>query len=136
FFFIFIPASLAIALVFSSDLRASLFYTTAFAANWLIGAGSYFILPSIGPFYETPIAFMNLPTTPVSELQSLLLDERAEFLRVPLVAGAAQSIGAFASLHVSVYVTAALVAHLLGFSRRIKTVLWVLVVLTVLATVY
>jgi hypothetical protein len=135
-FFVFIPVSLAITLVFSSDLQAGLFYTTAFSANWLLAAGSYFILPSIGPFYATPGAFADLPSTAVAQLQVLLLDERAAFLRDPAAAGAAQSIGAFASLHVSVYVTAALAAHLVGLGRLVKTVLWVLVALTVAATVY
>ena len=53
-FFVFIPVSLAMTLVFSSDLRAGLFYSTAFSVNWLLGAASYFILPSIGPFDADP----------------------------------------------------------------------------------
>ena len=53
-FFVFIPVSLAMTLVFSSDLRAGLFYSTAFSVNWLLGAASYFILPSMGPFEATP----------------------------------------------------------------------------------
>ncbi len=135
-FFIFIPVSLAMTLVFSSDLRAGLFYTTAFSVNWLLGAASYFVLPSIGPFQATPGVFAGLPTTAASQLQAMLLDERASFLRDPMAAGAAQSIGAFASLHVSVYVTAALAVHLLGLGRLAKAGLWLLVALTVLSTVY
>jgi hypothetical protein len=135
-FFVFIPVSLAMTLVFSSDLRAGLFYSTAFSVNWLLGAASYFLLPSIGPFEATPSVFSALPTTAASQLQSLLLDERIGFLRDPAAAGAAQGIGAFASLHVSVYVTAALAMHLLGFGRLAKAGLWILVALTVASTVY
>ncbi|MDP9344669.1 MAG: phosphatase PAP2 family protein, partial [Actinomycetota bacterium] len=135
-FFVFIPVSLAMTLVFSSDLRAGLFYTTAFSVNWLLGAASYFILPSIGPFEATPGVFSGLPSTAASQLQSLLLDERIAFVRDPAAAGAAQGIGAFASLHVSVYVTAALAMHLLGFGRLAKASLWSLVGLTVASTVY
>lgn len=135
-FFVFIPVSLAMTLVFSSDLRAGLFYSTAFSVNWLLGAASYFLLPSIGPFQATPGVFASLPTTAAGQLQSMLLHERASFLLDPAAAGSAQSIGAFASLHVSVYVTAALALHLLGLGRLAKAGLWLLVGLTVLSTVY
>lgn len=95
-FFLFIPATLAIGLVFSRDLQAGLFYTTAQSLNWLLGAGSYFLLPSLGPIYAEPAAFANLPVSGVTQLQDLLLDQRVEFLRDP-AAGTAQSIAAFAS---------------------------------------
>jgi membrane-associated phospholipid phosphatase len=50
--------------------------------------------------------------------------------------GTAQSIGAFASLHVSIFVTAAIAAHLLGLRRSVKVVAWILVALTVGATIH
>jgi PAP2 superfamily len=134
--FAFIPASLALALVFSRDLRAGLFYSTAFSLNWLLAGGSYYLLPSIGPFHDSPGDFAQLPSTAVSALQSMLLDERSAFLRDPTVAGSAQSIGAFASLHVSVYVTAALAAGMLGLPVVLRRLLWVLTGLTVVSTVY
>jgi hypothetical protein len=133
--FVFIPGSLALALVFSRDLQAGLFYTTAQSLNWLLGAASYFMLPSLGPIYVEPAAFANLPTSGVSQLQELLLDQRLEFLRDP-AAGTAQSIAAFSSLHVSIFFTAAVAAHLLGLGRRLKTGAWVLLGLTVAATIY
>ena len=67
-FFAFIPGTLAVALVFSRDLRAGLFYTTAQSLNWLLGAGSYFLLPSVGPIYAEPAAFADLPLTGVGRL--------------------------------------------------------------------
>jgi len=135
-FFAFIPISLALALVFVSDLRAALLYTTALSANWLLAAASYYLIPSIGPFQADPAAFATLPATAVSELQALMVDERAAFLRDPALPGAAQSIGAFASLHVSIWATAALAAHLLGLGRLVRVAAWALVLLTVTATVY
>ncbi len=134
-FFLFIPASLALALVFSRDLQAGLFYATAQSLNWVLGAASYFLLPSLGPIYAEPAAFARLPATEVAHLQGVLLDQRLEFLRDP-VAGTAQSIGAFSSLHVSIFFTAALAAHLLGLGRRLKIVAWVLLGLTAAATIY
>jgi hypothetical protein len=133
--FIFIPVSLALALVFSRDLQAGLFYTTAQSLNWVLGAASYFLLPSLGPIYVEPDAFANLPTSAVTHLQSLLLDQRLEFLDDP-AAGTAQSIAAFSSLHVSIFFTAAVAAHLLGLGRRLKIGAWILLGLTTVATVY
>jgi hypothetical protein len=134
--FFFIPLTLAVSLVFSSRLEEGLFYATALSLNWVIGAGSYYVLPSLGPFAADPAAFSSLPETAVRDLQDLLSSERAEFLSDPAAAGAAQSIGAFASLHVSIFVTGALAAHLLGLQRSIKATLWVLTGVTVLATIY
>jgi membrane-associated phospholipid phosphatase len=133
--FAFIPATLAVGLVFSRDLQAGLFYTTAQSINWLLGAGSYFLLPSLGPVYTEPAAFANLPVSAVTQLQGVLLDQRVEFLRDP-AAGTAQSIAAFCSLHVSIFFTAALAVHLLRLGRRVKIGAWVLLAVTIASTVY
>jgi hypothetical protein len=135
FFFLFIPGSLALALVFSPDLQAGLFYATAQSINWVLGAASYFLLPSLGPIYAEPAAFAGLPASGVSQLQDVLLDQRLEFLRDP-AAGTAQSIAAFSSLHVSIFFTAAVAAHLLGLGRGLKIGAWVLLGLTTAATIH
>jgi hypothetical protein len=135
-FFVFVPVVIAFALVVLPDLRAGLFLTTALAINWTLAAASYFILPSLGPIYVTAADFAHLPVTGVSGLQDALLDARVEFLRDPSAGGAAQSIGAFASLHVSLCFTVALATHLLGLGRFVKIGVWVLFALTVVATVY
>ena len=135
-FFVFIPVAIAFALVVLPDLRAGLFLTTALAINWALAAASYFLLPSLGPIYATAAEFAHLPVTGVSGLQDALLDQRMEFLRDPSAAGAAQSIGAFASLHVSIFFTAALATHLLGLGRFVKIGVWILFALTVVATIY
>src|SRR4029453_16813637 len=87
-FFAFIPATLAFALVFSPNLQAGLFYASAQSLNWLLGAASYFLLPSLGPIYTDPGVFANLPVTDASKLQVLLLDQRIAFLHDPSVATA------------------------------------------------
>jgi membrane-associated phospholipid phosphatase len=134
--FIFIPVSLSTALVFSPTLGPGLFYSTAFALNWLIGAGTYFLLPSIGPFDTDPALFAELPNTAVSHLQDYLVNQRADFLADPTAAGAVQSIGAFASLHVSIFATAAMAAHMLALRGSLKVVLWTLTALTAASTIY
>jgi hypothetical protein len=116
-------------------LQAGLFYATAQSLNWVLGAASYFLLPSLGPVYVEPSTFANLPATGVTRLQDILLDQRLEFLRDPAT-GTAQSIGAFSSLHVSIFFTAALAGHLLGLRLRLKILTWVLLCLTSAATIY
>jgi hypothetical protein len=135
-FFVFVPLSLALALVVPRDPRPGLFYATALSFNWVLAAGSYFLLPSLGPAFAEPWNFLTLPSTPVSHLQAVLLEGRTAFVMNPAAAGSAQSIGAFASLHCSIFFTAAIATHLLGAPRRVSAVVWVLLVLTVLATLY
>ena len=127
--------TLAAALVFSPNLQAGLFYASAQSLNWLLGAASYFLLPSLGPIYTDPGVFANLPVSDASKLQELLLDQRIDFLRDPAI-GTAQSIAAFASLHVSIFFTGALAAHILGLGRSVRITAWVLVALTTTSTIY
>jgi hypothetical protein len=136
FFFVFVPLSLAVALALLPDVRAGLFYVSAQSINWALAAVSYFLLPSLGPIYAHPSAFAHLPPTAIAHLQQVLLDQRIEFLRDPAVPGAAQSIGAFASLHVSIFFTAALATHLLKLARAVKITVWALFAMTVTATTY
>jgi hypothetical protein len=131
-----LPLSLAVALVFAPNLRGGLFFATALAANWGLGAASYLILPARGPIYYVPGDFDHLPDSHASYLQGLLLDERREFLADPHAPGAAQNIAAFASLHCSLLFTAALAAHLLGMGRALRIALWVLFVVSAVATVH
>jgi hypothetical protein len=131
-----LPLSLAIALVFAPNLRGGLFFATALAANWTIGAASYIILPARGPIYYVPGDFAKLPDSHASYLQGLLLDERREFLAHPTAPGAAQNIAAFASLHCSLLFTAAMAAHLLGMGRTLRMSLWALFVVSAVATVH
>jgi len=136
FFIIFLPLSLALAMVFSPDLPGGLFYATALSINWPLGAASYLLIPALGPIYAAPAAFADLPSSEASNLQGMLLDDRLEFLRDPTAAGTAQSIAAFASVHVSMILTAAVAAHLLGLGRRLRIGLWVLLAATTAATIY
>jgi hypothetical protein len=135
-FFAFVPLALVLALVCSTELKSGLFFATALALNWVLAAASYRLLPSLGPIYADPGAFTGLPATGVSRLQDTLLEQRTAFLRDPAPAGAAQSIGAFASLHFSIYFTAALAAHLLGYPRLVRAAIWVGLAGTATATVY
>ncbi|WP_138735459.1 phosphatase PAP2 family protein [Modestobacter excelsi] len=135
-FLMFVPVSLGLALVsIRRSIHAS-WYVTALCLNWALGAASYYVLPSRGPVYAEPQLFWSLPETGVSRLQDSLLVSRSIVLIDPHATERMQSIAAFASLHVSIIFTAALIGQLTLRSVAVRTLLWVFFVLTVTATIY
>ncbi len=135
-FLTFVPVSLGVALVWSSRIVAGLWYVTSLAIVWMLGVLSYYVVPSLGPIYARPELFADLPETGVSELGTTLLEHRREVIADPFATDAVQGIAGFASLHVAVIFTAALVAHLTGAPRPLRIALWTFLGLTILATVY
>ena len=132
FFLAFVPISLGAALIASSNPIPGLWYVTALGLNWTLGVVSYFLLPALGPVFVAPDFYANLPETGTAALQQALIYERHE----ALAGQAAQSIAAFASLHVSVVFTAALIAQLLHLARILRIALWTFLALTMVATLY
>ena len=136
FYLFFVPISLAAALVWSRDVHKGFWYVTALCLNWVLGAASYYVLPSLGPAYAHPGDFTSLPETGVASLQESLFLSRVDVLTDPHATTAVHGIAAFASLHVSVVFTAALIAHRIGLSRWLRAALWFYTGFTVVATVY
>src|SRR4051794_22822994 len=132
FFLAFVPISLGAALIASSNPIPGLWYVTALGINWTLGVVSYLVLPALGPVFVAPDLYSSLPQTGASALQEALIYERHE----ALAGQAAQSIAAFASLHVSVVFTAALIAQLLPVARILRAALWTFLLLTMVATLY
>src|SRR4051794_36120775 len=138
-FLAFVPISLAAALVWASDLRHGLWYATALCFNWVLGALSYYLIPAMGPAFVAPQLFSDLPPSSSSALQHSLWAERLNVVYGHAPGPARdllQSIAAFASLHVSVTLTAALVAHLLHANRWLRYGLWIYAGLVAVATIY
>jgi len=135
-FLTFVPVSLGVALVWSSRIAAGLWYVTALAIVWMLGVASYYLVPSLGPIYAQPGLFASLPQTGVAEIQATLLEHRHEVIADPGASDAVQSIAGFASLHVAVLFTAALIAHLVRAPRPLRIGLWAFLGLTVVATIY
>ena len=132
FFLAFVPISLGAALIASANPIPGLWYVTALGINWTLGVVSYLIIPSLGPIFVAPDLYSTLPETGTSALQQALIYERHN----ALAGGGAQSIAAFASLHVSVVFTAALIAQLLKVNRVLRYALWTFLALTMVATLY
>ena len=135
-FLAFVPLSLGVALVWSRRLRSGYLYVTVLCLNWLLGALSYYLLPSLGPVFAQPQLFADLPMTHVTQLQEMLVSDRRVVLGDPQASGPGHGIAGFASLHVSIVFSAALVARLLGLDVRIRRALWAYLALTTLATIY
>ena len=135
-FLTFVPVSLAVALFWSNKLQTGVWYVTALCITWVLGALSYYMLPALGPIFERPDLFAQLPETGVTGLQEKLTLHRAEYLRDPFATDAVQSIAAFASLHTAVVFVAALIAQLSGAPKVLRISLWAYVGMTLIATVY
>jgi membrane-associated phospholipid phosphatase len=135
-FLVFVPVSLGVSLVWSRQVRSGYLYVTVLCLNWVLGALSYYLLPSLGPAFVRPELFSGLPATEVSYLQDMLVHDRQAVLGDPHAYGRVQAIAGFASLHVAIVFSAALVAHVLELHRLLLAALWLFLVLTVLATIY
>ena len=131
-----VPASLAIALVWTRRSPAGAWYVTAISLDWCLGAALYFAVPSLGPVYSSPEWFASLPHTPNTSVSEMLLADRIEVLAGPWDTGTVQTIAAFASLHVAVMVTICLMAEQMRLPVAIRVPAWVFLALTCVATVY
>lgn len=133
---VFIPVSLAAALVWTRDVRRGMWYITAVGVDWVLGIALYYLFPTIGPVYAEPGVFAGLAETPSSQLAAMMLQERADVIADPFGTHAVQNIAAFASLHVAITVTAVLIAQRTGVVAWVRRALWAFLSLTVLATIY
>jgi len=136
FYLAFVPISLGAALILASNPLPGLWWVTALGLNWTLGAASYYLLPAMGPAFADPSTVAALPDTGVAALQEALLQHRVEVLSDPYSTKEVQSIAAFASLHVSVVFSAALIAHLVRVPAVLRRALWVFLGITIVATVY
>jgi membrane-associated phospholipid phosphatase len=136
FYLAFVPISLGAALILASNPVPGLWWVTALSLNWMLGAATYYLLPAVGPAFFDPATVAALPETGVSALQEALVAHRAEVLVDPFFSAEVQSIAAFASLHVSVVFSAAVIAHLVRVPRGLRWALWAFLGLTLVATVY
>jgi hypothetical protein len=131
-----VPASIAIALVWTRHTRAGEWYVTAVAVDWVLGATTYLLLPTVGPIYSDPAEFADLPETFVTPLHEDLWSDRLAVMADPLGAGTLQTVAAFASLHVGIMVTICIIGELIALPRWIRISSWVFLALTMLSTVY
>ncbi len=135
-FLTFVPLSVGATLVWSNDRASALWWVSVLSIAWILGAASYFLVPSMGPAFAEPYLFTTLPNTPTGALQEGLLQTRNTFLSSPVGSGELQSIAAFASLHIGIVFAGALMAQLLRAPRVLRIGMWVYLGLTWMATLY
>ncbi len=137
-FLLFVPFSLAVALVWNDNVSHGTWYVTALCLNWALGVVSYYLLPSMGPVYEQTWTFWGtlLPPTETAEMQRSLMQSRWLVLDDPHATERVHSIAAFASLHVSIVFSALLIVLKMHWHVLVKAVMWLYFVLTVIATIY
>jgi len=130
-----IPLTLGAFLVWGRDLSLGAWYATTLSLNWVLGAVSYYMIPTLGPAFAQPQSFMELPDTSASALQRTLFRAGAGFKEDP-TGNQIYGIAGFASLHVSVVLAACLFFSRAGLNAYVRWASWVYLSLVVLATIY
>jgi hypothetical protein len=130
-----VPVSFVAALVFANQIRQGYVFLSAALWAWILGVASYYLIPSIGPFWSASKEFAGLDPTKVTRTQAKYMAERADLLSHPATGDTFASIGAFASLHVGFTCLILLMVRYYGFPRATK-VMTVYLILIMISTVY
>ncbi|WP_310961170.1 phosphatase PAP2 family protein [Nocardioides terrisoli] len=123
------------AIVFVERLRDGFVFIAAGMWVWILGVGSYYLIPTLGPFWSAPKDFAGLAHTPIQDDQAHLLVQRAHLLAHPHAADSWAAVSAFASLHIGVTALVLLMASYYRL-RRTTIVMLVFLIGTAFATVY
>jgi predicted outer membrane lipoprotein len=130
-----VPLSVVGALVFTDRIREGYVFLTSAMWVWILGVGSYYLIPSLGPFASDPGDFTSLPESAITRTQTMYLNQRANLLENPGAADAFASISAFASLHVGFSCLILLMLRYYG-QYFLAGVMTAYVAATMVATVY
>ncbi len=103
-----VPVSVVIWAVWSRNVSFGYWFITAQCICWALGTASYYAIPTLGPNFFFPWLYSDLPDTGVAKLQDSLFYARTNILFNPFADGV-QSTAGFASLHVAITVSLALV---------------------------
>nr|WP_246298732.1 phosphatase PAP2 family protein [Nocardioides panaciterrulae] len=130
-----VPLSVMGSLAFVPRIREAYVFLASSLWVWVLGVGSYYLIPTLGPFASAPREFAGLPHTSITSTQAEYLAQRAHLLADPSASDAFASISAFASLHVGF--TCMVLFMMLYYRRRwLSVALTVYLVLVMIATVY
>jgi hypothetical protein len=130
-----VSVAVVAGVVLAERLRDGAVLIASMVWVWILGVTTYYVIPSLGPFWSAPQEFAGLPHTMVQDTQARYLAQRAELLAHPHGAGSFAQVSAFASLHVGVTTVIVLMASYYGL-RRTTRVLSVFLGATIVATVY
>ncbi|MET3961476.1 membrane-associated phospholipid phosphatase [Marmoricola sp. OAE513] len=130
-----VPISVVIWAVWSRNVSFGYWFITSQCICWSLGTLSYYAIPTLGPNFFFPWLYTDLPNTGVAQLQDALFNGRQNILFDPFSSGV-QSVAGFASLHVAITVSLALVGHYTLRSKWLRITLWIYSGTTILATTY
>jgi membrane-associated phospholipid phosphatase len=123
------------ALAFTPTVRQAYVFVTAAMWAWILGVGSYYLIPSLGPFHAVPAEFSGLTPTSIQTTQQSYLEQRNHLLSHPHAPDAFAQISAFASLHCALTCLVFLMARYYGL-RLMSWLAGLFLLGTLLATVY
>ncbi|MBB6629753.1 inositol phosphorylceramide synthase [Nocardioides sp. KIGAM211] len=127
--------SFVAAITLTTRVRDGYVFIASAVWVWILGVGSYYLIPSLGPFHSAPQDFAGLPHTMIQDTQARYVAQRAHLLAHPAASDSFAQISAFASLHVAVTTVLLLMARYYGL-RRTARAMTVFLGGTLLATVY
>jgi len=130
------PLSLIVFLVWSRNISHGYWFATAQCLAWTLGTVSYYLLPTVGPAFWYFWLYSDLPRTSVAEMQQSLYYSRGDVRWHPLTTDSIQSVAGFASLHVGIILTLALITHYTVRHAWIRRAMWIYFGLTVVSTLY
>ena len=129
------PVSLIVYLVWSRNISWGYWYATAQCLAWMFGTISYYLLPTLGPNFAFPFRYRDLEPTQVTSLLQSLYNARMSVIH-PGNSDAIQSVAGFASLHVGIILTLALIVQYTVRHVWLRRLMWVYFALTVVSTLY
>jgi hypothetical protein len=130
-----VTVALVAALAFTPTVRSAYVFVVSAMWAWILGVGSYYLIPSLGPFHAAPEEFTGLTRTSIQRTQEAYLAQRDYLLANPHAHDAFAQISAFASLHCALTCLIFLMARYYGL-RLVSWVAGLFLVGTLLATVY
>jgi membrane-associated phospholipid phosphatase len=130
-----VTLALVAALAFTPTVRSAYVFVVSAMWAWIIGVGSYYLIPSLGPFHVAPAEFAGLTTTSIQKTQAAYVEQRAHLLAHPQAPDAFAQISAFASLHCALSFLVFLMARYYGL-RRLSWLAGAFLAGTLVATVY
>jgi membrane-associated phospholipid phosphatase len=130
-----VSIALVAALAFTPSVRSAYVFVVSAMWAWILGVGSYYLIPSLGPFHAAPAEFAGLTRTSIQETQAQYVAQRAHLLADPRAHDAFAQISAFASLHCALTALIFLMTRFYGL-RLLSWVAGVFLACTLVATVY
>jgi membrane-associated phospholipid phosphatase len=130
-----VSVSVVASMALTERVRDGYVFVASAVWVWILGVGSYYLIPSLGPFHSAPAEFRGLPHTMIQDTQARYMGQRAHLLAHPAASDAFAQVSAFASLHVGVTCLIVLMARYYGM-RWTSVALTVFLAATIVATVY